>query len=174
MKTTRTDWRKYRKSTHLASADLDIMTSEGKSLVFNIKEVMFQEKVNVSGSKMDGFFCYFKEPIKALKLNTENLLTLASFVKNKGINAKDIYVVENYKDLKIELYVDRNVKFMGDIVDGVRIKKIQPSDNNKPDFTEAHFIKAKDAGATIELIKKSYNVSSEVEVKYINYVGAKK
>ncbi len=174
MKTTRTDWRKYRKSTHLASADLDIMTSEGKSLIFNIKEVKFQEKVNVSGSKMDGFFCYFKEPIKALKLNTENLLTLASFVKNKGIDSKDIYVVENYKDLNIELYVDRNVKFMGDIVDGVRIKKIQPNNNNKPDFTEAHFVKAEEAKATIELIKKSYNISSDIEAKYKEYVRAKK
>lgn len=133
----RTDWRKFRKSTHLASADLDIMQSEGKALIFNIKEVKYETKVNVSGTKMDGFFCYFKEPIKALKLNTSNLLTLSNFVKNKGISVNDIYVVEEYKNLLIELFVDRNVKFMGDIVDGVRILPKQPT-LTKPKLTPEH------------------------------------
>lgn len=171
---TRTDWRKFRKSTHLASADLDIMKSEGKNLIFNIKEVKFQQKVNVSGNKMDGFFCYFKEPnIKPLKLNTSNLLILSTFVKNKGVSQNDIYVVENYKDLIIELYVDRNVKFMGDIVDGVRIKPIQPKAKQKPNFTESNFDKAKKAKATIDQIKKAYQITKEIETKYLNYVTKK-
>jgi hypothetical protein len=170
---TRTDWRKFRKSTHLASADLDIMKAEGKSLIFNIKEVKYETKVNVSGTKMDGFFCYFKEPIKALKLNTHNLSILATFTKNKGVGSGDIYVIENYKDLRIELFVDRNVKFMGDIVDGVRIKPIQPKERVKPVFTEANFEKAKKANATIEQIKKAYTITKEIETKYLEY-GAKK
>tara|TARA_R110000737_G_scaffold259409_1_gene267963 strand:- start:697 stop:1218 length:522 start_codon:yes stop_codon:yes gene_type:complete len=169
MGTTRTDWRKFRKSTHLASADLDILKSEGKSLVFNIKEVKYQTKVNVSGTKMDGFFCYFKEPIKSLKLNTSNLLVLSNFVKNKGIEMNDIYVVENYKDLIIELFVDRNVKFMGDIVDGVRINPVQPKEKVKPLFTEANFEKAKGVNATIEQIKKAYVITKEIETKYLEY-----
>lgn len=173
MEETRTDWRKFRKSTHLASADLDILKSEGKSLIFNIKEVKYQQKVNVSGTKMDGFFCYFKEPIKSLKLNTSNLLVLSNFVKNKGIEMNDIYVVENYKDLRIELFVDRNVKFMGDIVDGVRINPVQPKEKVKPLFTEVNFEKANKAGATIEQIKKAYSITKDVETKYLEY-GTKK
>jgi D-lyxose ketol-isomerase len=137
MKKQTTDWRKFRKSTHLASADLDIMQSEGKSLIFNIKEVRYEQTVNVSGTKMDGFFCYFKEHIKALKLNTSNLLVLSSFVKAKVISINDIYVVEKYKDLVIELFVDRNVKFMGDTVDGVRIRSVQPI-LTKQDLTPKH------------------------------------
>jgi hypothetical protein len=166
----RTDWRKYRKSTHLASADLDIMVSEGKNLIFNIKEVKYETKVNVSGTKMDGFFCYFKEPIKALKLNTENLLMLSRFVKNKGININDIYVVEEYKDLIIELYVNRSVKFMGDTVDGIRIKPLQPNNKIKPDFLEVNFEPAKVANATIEMIKRGYKITPEMELKYKEYV----
>ena len=171
---TRTDWRKFRKSTHLASADLDIMISEGKSLVFNIKEVKHETKVNVSGTKMDGFFCYFKEPIKALKLNTHNLLVLSNFVKNKGIDIKDIYVVEEYKDLIIELYVDNNVKFMGELVDGVRIRPIQPSikDPIKKPFTEANFEPAKKANATLEQIKSMYSITTEMETKYLEYAAS--
>lgn len=160
----RTDWRKYRKSTHLASADLDIMTSEGKRLVFNIKEVKYETKVNVSGTKMDGFFCYFKEPIKALKLNTSNLLVLSSFVKAKGISINDIYVVEEYKDLIIELFVDRNVKFMGDIVDGVRILPKQPI-LTKPELTPEHArwgeaLKAFKEGKG-EGVKKVFSISTD-------------
>ena len=167
MEALRTDWRKFRKSTHLASADLDIMKSEGKSLIFNIREVKYETKVNVSGTKMDGFFCYFKEPIKSLKLNTSNLLILSNFIKNKGIDINDIYVVEKYKDLRIELFVDRNVKFMGDIVDGVRINPIQPKEKVKAIFTDANFEKANNAGATIEQIKKAYTITKEVEAKYL-------
>ena len=33
---TKTDWRKFRKSTHLASADLDALETEGKKLIFTI------------------------------------------------------------------------------------------------------------------------------------------
>lgn len=169
----RTDWRKFRKSTHLASADLDIMQSEGSNLVFTIKEVKYQTKVNVSGTKMDGFFCYFKENIKPLKLNTSNLLVLSGFVKNKGVDVNDIYVVELYKDLVVQLFVDRNVKFMGEIVDGVRISPLQPKLKVKPNFTKDNFEKAKKADATIEQIKKAYTITKEVESKYLEYVAEK-
>lgn len=43
-----------------------------------------------------------------------------------------------------------------------------------PEFTELHFEEAFNNGATMELIKKGYNVSDEVESKYNDYVGAKK
>jgi len=163
---TRTDWRKFRKSTHLASADLDIMKSEGKSLIFNIKEVKYLTGVNVSGTKMDGFFCSFKEPIKDLKLNTSNLLILSTFIRNKGTEINDIYVVENYKDLAIELFVDRKVKFMGDIVDGVRIAQMQPVPKQKITFTEDHFKKAIAKQATIEAIEKLYTMPAELKTRY--------
>ena len=166
----RTDWRKFRKSTHLASADLDIMQSEGSNLIFTIKEVKYQTKVNVSGTKTDGFFCYFKENIKPLKLNTSNLLVLSGFVKNKGVDVNDIYVVELYKDLVIQLFVDRNVKFMGEIVDGVRISPLQPKKKIKPIFTESNFEKANNVKATIEQIKKAYSITKDVETKYLEYV----
>lgn len=169
---TRTDWRKYRKSTHLASTDLDIMISEGMSLIFNIKEIKYEKNVNVSGTKIDGFFCYFKEDIKSMKINNSNLLVLSSFVKNKGIDIKDIYVVEEYKNLIIELYVNNNIKFMGDTVDGIRIRPIQPKTKTKVIFNESNFEKAKLANATIDMIKKSYTITKEVESKYNEYVTA--
>lgn len=172
---TKTDWRKYRKSTHLASADLDALETEGKSLVFTIKEVKYETNVNVSGTKMDGIFCYFVENIKPLKLNSTNSKILAGFSKKNGFKGKECHIIENWKGLRIELYVDRNVKMMGSITDGVRIKPIQPKETpkTKPEFLESMFEKAKAAGATIDKIKHKYNVSKEIEQKFIQY-GAKK
>lgn len=159
----KTDWRKYRKSTHLASADLDAMETDNVPLIFTIKEVKYETGVDVSGTKMDGIFCHFIEPIKPLKLNSTNNKILAGFAKKNGLVGKECHVIENWKGMKIELFVDRNVKMMGAITDGVRIKPLQPIEKVKPNFTEANFESAKKANATIEQIKKSYNITKEIE-----------
>jgi len=159
----KTDWRKYRKSTHLASADLDAMETDNVPLIFTIKEVKYETGVDVSGTKMDGIFCHFIEPIKPLKLNSTNNKILAGFAKKNGLVGKECHVIENWKGMKIELFVDRNVKMMGAITDGVRIKPLQPVEKVKPNFTEANFESAKKANATIEQIKKSYNITKEIE-----------
>jgi hypothetical protein len=166
----KTDWRKYRKSTHLASADLDALETDGKPLIFTIKEVKYEQGVDVSGTKMDGIFCYFVEPIKPLKLNSTNNKILAGFAKKNGLLGKECHVIENWKGMVIELYVDRNVKMMGAITDGVRIKPLQPELNKAlPMFTEANFEKAKQAKATTEQIKTKYTLTPEIEKIWNNY-----
>lgn len=166
---TQTDWRKFRKSTHLASADLDALETDGKKLIFTIKEVKYETGVDVSGTKMDGIFCYFIEAIKPLKLNSTNNKILAGFAKKDGLVGKECHIIENWKGMRIELYVDRNVKMMGAITDGVRIKPIQPKAKEKKEFTEANFEAAFKAKATIEQIEKSYTITEEIKTKYLNY-----
>jgi len=166
----KTDWRKYRKSTHLASADLDAMETDGIPLIFQIKEVKYETGVDVSGTKMDGIFCHFVEPIKPLKLNSTNNKILAGFAKQDGLIGKECHIIENWRGMKIELFVDRNIKFMGSITDGVRINPLRPKEKVKPDFTESNFEAAKKANATIEHIKSKYSVSPEIEDKYLVYI----
>lgn len=165
----KTDWRKYRKSTHLASADLDAMETDNIPLIFTIKDVKFESGVDVSGTKQDGIFCYFIEPIKPLKLNSTNNKILAGFAKQDGLIGKECHVIENWRGMKIELYVDRNVKMMGAITDGVRIKPIRPKEKVKTNFTESNFESAKKANATIELIEKNYTLTEEIKTKYLAY-----
>lgn len=160
---SKTDWRKHRKSTHLASADLDFMETDNIPLIFTIQNVKYETGIDVSGTKMDGIFCYFIEAIKPLKLNSTNNKILAGFAKTNGLIGKECHVIENWKGMKIELYVDRNVKMKGAITDGVRIKPIQPKVKVKPDFLEVNFEAAKIAKATIEQIKSKYNMSKEIE-----------
>jgi len=165
----KTDWRKYRKSTHLASADLDAMETDNIPLIFTIKDVKYEQGVDVSGTKQDGIFCYFVEPIKPLKLNSTNNKILAGFSKKDGLIGKECHVIENWIGMRIELYVDRNVKMMGAITDGVRVKPIQPVTKTKRAFTEANFEAAKKANATIETIEKSYSITNEIKTKYLEY-----
>lgn len=164
-----TDWRKYRKSTHLASADLDAMETDKIPLIFTVKDVKYEQGVDVSGTKQDGIFCYFVEPIKPLKLNSTNNKILAGFAKQDGFTGKDCHIIENWIGMKIELYVDRNVKMMGAITDGVRIQPLRPKPKAKPEFTESNFSDAKKANATIETIKKHYSITAEIEAKYLAY-----
>ena len=167
---TQTDWRKFRKSTHLASADLDALETDGKKLIFTIKEVKYEENVDVSGTKMNGIFCYFIENIKPLKLNSTNNKILAGFAKKNGLIGKECHVIENWKGMKIEMYVDHNVKMMGAITDGVRIRPLQPTDKvEKPIFTTANFESAKTTKATIEQIKTKYTLTPEMEKEYLNH-----
>lgn len=173
MEQTHTDWRKYRKSTHLASADLDAMETDGIPLLFTISEVKFETGVDVSGTKMDGIFCYFTQPVKPLKLNSTNNKILAGFAKKGGLIGKDCHIIENWKGLTIELYVDRNVKMMGAITDGIRIKPLQPVITKAlPIFQEVNFQPAHTQKATLELIKKHYSITPEMEAKYTDYVRA--
>lgn len=164
-----TDWRKYRKSTHLASADLDAMETDGLALVFQIKEVKYETGVDVSGTKQDGIFCYFMEAVKPLKLNSTNNKILAGFAKQDGLIGKECHVIENWSGMKIELFVDRNVKMMGAITDGIRIKPLRPKAKVKKEFTESNFEAAFKANATIEQIEKSYTITEEIKTKYLNY-----
>lgn len=165
----KTDWRKYRKSTHLASADLDAMETDGIPLIFTIKEVKYEIGVDVSGTKQDGIFCYFIEAVKPLKLNSTNNKILAGFAKQDGLIGKECHVIENWSGMKIELYVDRNVRMMGAITDGIRVKPVRPKEKIKTDFTESNFEAAKKANATIDQIKSKYNLTKEIIEKYEQY-----
>ncbi len=167
---TRTDWRKFRKSTHLASADLEIMQTEGRSMIFRIKEVK-REFQMVNGVNTEGEYCQLEGVVKQLKLNTKNKKQIAVFAVKNGIPPEDKNVIEYWSGLYIELYIDHNVKFGSDIVDGIRIKPLQPViTKTLPVFSELNFEPAYKASATIDTIKKHYSVTPEMEQKYLEYV----
>lgn len=170
-KETNIDCRKYRKSTHLASADIDAMSTEGKSLIFTIKEAWYETKVDVSGTSSDGYFCSFVEGIKDMMINSTNRTTIAGFAKKKGFDNVACWNVGNWAGIKVEFFVLRDVKGFGKIQDGIRISPIQPADKVKPIFTEANFEKACQAAADIAKIESVYQLTEEVKTKYLQYVA---
>ena len=169
---TKTHYRKVFKSDHLGIADLEDFLEEKKSLIFTIKEVKQYPLTNdknsgimVAGKRIGANIAYFKENVKPLVLNATNSKILKSFSNGSPF-------VEDWENTLIELYIDANVKMKGDVVGGVRIRPMQPKAKIKPQFTEANFIKAKAANATIEAITKVYEIDAETILKYEQYVTA--
>lgn len=162
METKKHHYRNVMKSDHLGVADLEDFIEQGKKLIFTISQVKQEINVVVAGKKGSHNIAYFKENIKPLVLNATNSKILKGFNNNSPF-------VEDWNNTLIELYIDENVKMKGEVVGGVRIKPTQPK-LTKQDFTEDMFERAKKANADIEKIKKTYNVSAEIEKKYLDYV----
>ena len=162
--TKKTHFRKVFKSDHLGVADLEDLIEQGSDLKFTIKEVKQETDVIVSGKLGSHNIAYFIEKIKPLVLNSTNSKTLKSF-------NNDSPFVEDWGNTFVELFIQKNIRFGRDLVEGVRIKSIQPK--KKPVFTEKNFQKAKNAEATIEKIKSIYIISEDIEKKYLEYVTKK-
>jgi hypothetical protein len=64
-KETNIDCMKYRKSTHLAGVDVEMMIAEKGKCILTIKEAYYNTGVDVSGNKTDGYFIEFTENVKA-------------------------------------------------------------------------------------------------------------
>jgi hypothetical protein len=115
----KTHYRKIAKSDHLSSADLEDMIEAGSDLIFTIKEVKQQFGALVAGKKVDANIAYFTDKIKPLVLNATNAKVISKFAGSGFI--------EDWSGTIIQLFIDHNVKFKGDVVDGVRIKKTKPA-----------------------------------------------
>ena len=162
-----THFRRVLKSDHLGAADLEDFIEQGKSLVFTIKEVKQyvldpndkNSGVTVAGRRIGANIVFFKENIKPLCLNATNANTI------KGL-ANGTPFIEEWKNIRIELFIDKMVKMKGEIVGGIRIKAISPA---KPELTPKHpkfegAKKALKAGTvTIEDIKKTYVITPATE-----------
>ncbi len=160
----KTHYRKVFKSDHLGVADLEEFLEEGKSLVFTIAKVKQEIGATVAGRKGDYNIAYFVEKIKPLVLNSTNSKRVKNFCKNSPF-------VEDWTNVKIELYIDKGVKMKGDIVGGVRIKTKQPTTGEKPKtgISPKRFLAALEsikAGTfTADKLRAQFILSDEQEAK---------
>lgn len=131
----KTHYRKVFKSDHLSVADLEDLQEQGTKLVFTIARVeQFVYDPNnkdtgvvVAGKRIGANIAHFKEDIKPLVLNATNSKTMKNF--NDGSP-----FVEDWANTLVELYIGKNIKMMGDVVNGVRISPNKPS-ITKPKLT---------------------------------------
>ena len=161
MKAEKHHFRKVYKSDHLGVADLEEFLEDGKKLIFTIKQVKQEVNATVAGKKGSFNIAYFVEPIKPLVLNATNAKQIKTFTGSS--------FVEDWVNVKIELYCDELVKMKGEIVGGVRIKQVQPRDKVKPQFTADKIPATFEKGITMEKIKEVYLITAEVEAQYLAY-----
>lgn len=155
---SKTHYRKVMKSNHLSHADLEDYIEEKKSLVFTISHVKQEYDVNVAGKTGNFNIAYFKENIKPLVLNATNAKVVRKFCGGSPF-------IEDWKNVIIELYIDRKIKLMGDTVSGVRIRPTQPRNSKQvmnPMHPKWEEVKEKVLNGTkIEIIRKYYEISQE-------------
>ena len=126
---TQTHYRKVFKSDHLGVADLEDYMETGSNLIFTISHVKQEIGARVAGKKIDANIAYFVEKIKPLVLNATNSKVMRELSQS--------CFVENWQNVTVQLYIDKNAKLKGETVGGVRIspKKVNVQ---KPVITPAN------------------------------------
>ena len=127
MKETGIDCMKYRKSTHLAGVDVEMIIAEKGKCVLTIKESYYDTGVDVSGNRTDGYFLEFVEGVKPMVVNSTNRKVISQIVKIKNkCTGSESRNIGNWKGLTIQLVFDESVKMMGKLTGGIRISPISP------------------------------------------------
>ena len=117
------DAMKYRKSTHLAGVDVEMIIAEKGNCILTIKDSYYNTNVDVSGNKTDGYFLEFEENVKPMVVNSVNRKTISNIIKmNKGCSAVESRNIGNWIGQNIELIFDSSVRMMGKNTGGIRVK----------------------------------------------------
>lgn len=127
MKELNVDCMKYRKSTHIAGVDVDMIIAEKGKCVLTIKESYYNTGVDVSGNNTDGYFLEFIEDVKPMVINSTNRKVVSNIIKIKHkCSSAESRNIKNWKGLSIELIFDESIKMMGKKTGGIRVSPISP------------------------------------------------
>ena len=170
MKQENIDCMKYRKSTHLAGIDVETIIAEKGSCVLTIKNAFYDTNVDVSGNKTDGYFLEFVEDFKNMVVNSINRKTISSIVKTlKNCTSTDSRNIGNWAGVAIELTFDPNVKMMGQIVGGIRIKAISPI----PNISDVNATSILNESKSLEDLQKNWSKLTKQEQSLPSIVALK-
>jgi hypothetical protein len=153
----KTHYRKVFDSPYLSAADIVAPT------VLTIARVAQEkDKTKKTGDIFNTAFFAQKEirpgeELKPMILNATNSRTMKALTGSPFI--------EDWRDVHVTVYVDNNIKFRSDVVDGLRISTERPR-MEKPQLTPEHpkWINAVQRYAkdkTFEAIEKSMTISDE-------------
>jgi hypothetical protein len=164
-KITDIDCMKFRKSTHLAGIDVETIQLEKGKCILTIKEAYYNENVDVSGNKTNGYFIEFEEDVKDMVVNSTNRKVISTLVKNaKNLSTAESRNIKNWTGLKIELFFDATIQMMKKTVGGIRINEsftLPKLELDSKNFEACK--KGIENGYTMDQIKLKYIVSKEVE-----------
>ena len=158
----KTHWRKAFKSDYLSSSDI-----ENGDLILTIKNVQLKECKTQSGKKFCNIATFVDTGYKPMILNVYNSKIVKKFANNKKH-------LEDWNNIKVQIYVDSNVRFGLDTVEGLRIRTTVTQPKKLTILTEdkiknaVNFIKK---GKTINDLKKQYFIAPEIETKIIEGVA---
>lgn len=156
----KTHWRKVFKSDYLSSADID-----EKDVNLTISHVRLENCKTQSGNKQCNVAHFKESGVKPMILNVTNSKLIKKFSGNHNH-------LEDWKNIPITVYVDTNVRFGQDTVEGLRIRAVQPKQaKTLTPLTEDQIDKAISfikGGKTINDLKSFYSLTPEIEEQIVN------
>lgn len=128
MEQDKTHYRKAFNSPYLSSADII-----GETSLTIAKVVLESDQTKKTGDKFNTAHFTEKEirsgePLKPMILNAVNSKMLYDITGS--------HFIEDWIDVRVVVYVDKNVKMMGSIVEGLRIKRAPEKPEITPKNTE--------------------------------------
>lgn len=137
---SKTHWKKAFNSNYLGACDFP----EYQDKIATIKFVRLEE---AKGTKEGGLknIAYFHEDIKPMILNAENSRIV------KGFSGGSNYI-DDWQNVKIQIYVKQNVKAFGVVTDALRIRPSQP----KPKVDNREALAHLKACTTLEELRTAY------------------
>ena len=167
---TDVDCMKYRKSTHLAGVDVEMMVDELGKCVLTIEKAYYATGVNVSGNKTDGYFIDFKEDVKSMVVNSGNRARIAKIVGiKKQLQPIEARNLKNWVGISLELVFDPTVKMMGQVVGGIVVKPTSPI----PDISDENAIKVLNESKTLPELQSNWGKLSKQEQSLPSVVKVK-
>lgn len=124
-----THWKKLTNPDYLGAYALE----PNQDLVVTIKSVANEVVTGADGKKETCSVMRFTENVKPLVLNATNSKTITKLLKTPYI--------EEWQGRKIQLYIEKNVKAFGDVVDAIRVRPFLPVEKE---------LKCADCGKKIE------------------------
>jgi hypothetical protein len=151
---------KYRESTHLAGIDVETIVAEKGNCILTIDKCYYATNIDVSGNKTDGYFLEFVEPYKPMVVNSINRKTISSIVKTlKNCTATESRNIGNWSGIQIELFFDANIKMMGQMTGGIRIKLISPIAH----LSDVNALKTLNESTTLDELKSNWSKINKQE-----------
>ena len=156
------DAMKYRKSTHLAGVDVEMIIAEKGNCILTIKDAYYNTNVDVSSNKTDGYFLEFEENVKPMVVNSVNRKTISNIIKmNKGCSAVESRNIGNWIGQTIELIFDSSVRMMGKNTGGIRVKPTSPI----PNVDDKKALELLNTSKTLQELQENWSKLSKQEQK---------
>lgn len=149
----KTHFRKAANSPYLGSQDLP----DYKDIILTIKEVKLEQTKGLKENDTMNI-AHFVEGVKPMLLNSTNSKTIKALAKSNFL--------EDWSGLKIQIYVQQNVKAFGELHDALRIRPTVPV-TKKPSITKdsknyADLVKKIKEGLTVDKIRKHYEITDDL------------
>jgi hypothetical protein len=111
---TKTHWKKVFNKDYLGACDLE----DNKDLKAVINHVEIRKIKDSNGKESESNVAILNNGLKPMILNATNCKVIKKFTKTPYI--------EDWNNVAIQIYIKPDVKAFGDVVEGLRIREVQP------------------------------------------------